>query len=78
MEAVANSINGFRVNMEVGGYPLNFQRRRYGKKMFTWVSFFDGSEWISLGDPWPSIMVSTSEILDAIKQRLAVKDNYRK
>lgn len=38
-----------------GNYFAVDSRRRYGKTTFTWCSIWDGSGWLSLGDPFPSI-----------------------
>lgn len=72
MQSVINNIKGTTVNTLVSGYPVHFTRRRYGKTMFTWVSFYNGSEWIELGDPWPSLQVSATEIAEAIKAKGAM------
>ncbi len=45
---------------------LKFTRRRYGSSVFTWVDYWDGREWRSLGDPWPCIVPARAEIEVAI------------
>ena len=34
---------------------VTFERRRYGRKTYTWAFLSLGSERISLGDPWPGV-----------------------
>lgn len=60
---------GYRVDAIVAGKPVNFTRRRYGATTFTWVSYHNGSQWVELGDPWPSLNVSREEIEKAIQQK---------
>lgn len=45
---------------------LKFTRRRYGSATFTWVNYWDGAGWRSLGDPWPCIVPARAEIEAAI------------
>jgi len=47
-------LDGCTVHCLTDNHPVHFTRRRYGKKVFTWVSYHNGKEWIDLGDPWPS------------------------
>lgn len=53
------------------GTQIRFTRRRYGNRTFTWVSALLDGEWIELGDPWPSINVSKSELRIAIARKYA-------
>ena len=50
-------ISGCEVHGRYNGIPLHFTRRRYGKTTFTWLDWWNGSEWVSAGDPWPSIVI---------------------
>ncbi len=51
----AETIKGYTVNGRIGGFAISYTRRRYhGHKTFTWVEYYNGTDWVSLGDPWPS------------------------
>ena len=62
---------GAEVHRIVGGIPINFVRRRYGRSDFyCWVEAFIAGEWKSLGDPWPKVTPAAAEIEREIKARL--------
>ena len=45
---------------------LNFERRRYGRTTFTWVSVKINGEWHSTGDPWPCVTPPKREVAAAV------------
>jgi hypothetical protein len=58
-------LDGLRPDEIRNGTPVRYERRRYGRKTFTWVEWWNGKEWVSAGDPWPSVRVPKRD-LDAI------------
>jgi hypothetical protein len=43
-------------------YEFSFKRRRYGRTTYTWAFVKYGSDWLSLGDPWPCLTPKRSEL----------------
>lgn len=42
---------------------LSFTRRRYGNRVtYTWLHWWNGSEWVEEGTPWPSVVISKAEL----------------
>lgn len=52
----------FQHQVQVEGVKFAFQRRRYGKRTFTWVYVWDGNDWQGCGDPWPSVTVPRRDL----------------
>ena len=58
---------------EFEGLLFRFERRRYPNRTFTWVFVRAlNEEWISLGDPWPSVTPKRSEMLAVAKRLLGI------
>lgn len=57
----------------IGGYAVRFERRKYSRTYYTWVTFKSGEDWIDLGDPWPVKRPKHDEILRNIKSKLLYK-----
>jgi hypothetical protein len=57
--------------IEIGGYPVMFERRRYGGGIggttYTWAYAQINGEWQQLGDPWPCLNPPRKEMLAAIE-----------
>jgi hypothetical protein len=54
--------------------PLNYRRRRYGRKSYVWVEAYIAGRWRSLGDPWLCITpprIQMQEAIKLIKQKLS-------
>lgn len=64
--------------MQQNGYEICFTRRRYGRKMFTWIYVRIGNKWQSTGDPLPKIMPSRIDIEEAIKRAQIYFDGDKK
>jgi hypothetical protein len=63
------TIKGYTVHGRIGGLALHYTRRQYAfpsGQTFTFIEYYNGTDWISLGDPWPSASVSPDEIRDQI------------
>jgi len=57
-------------NVVIGGYPVRFERRRYGGRdgtTYTWAHAQIEGQWESLGDPWPCINPPRAELAAAIE-----------
>ncbi len=56
---------------EIQGYYFQVDsRRRYGRDIFTWMSVWDGVEWVSLGDPFQSVAPKKQALLRSAKEVL--------
>lgn len=53
--------------IEVSGYQVSFERRRYDSQTYTWGYVKLGEEYVSLGDPWPCITPKREDLRNAIK-----------
>ena len=61
-------VAGMAVHRIVLHHPVNFVRRRYSDRTFTWAEVFrkESSQWVSLGDPWPCLTPAKKELADAV------------
>ena len=55
------------VDATLNGVELHYTRRRYSNCTFTWVEWWNGTEWKSCGDPWPCINPPHKQIKQAIE-----------
>ena len=51
---------------QIDGYPISFERRRYGATTYTWAYVHIDGQAISLGDPWPCLIPPKDEVRAAI------------
>lgn len=66
------------LTMKVDGleYGITFERRRYGKTTFTWVSVQPSQGTLfDLGDPWPVLNPKRTEIEAAIRNAETHRSN---
>lgn len=52
--------------IDLSGYIVSFERRRYGTQFFTWAYVKLGEESVCLGDPWPCVTPKRDELRAAI------------
>lgn len=54
--------------IEIDGVRVDFVRRRYGRKTFTWLHWQDSEGWHEFGDPWPCITIPKKELAQAVAE----------
>jgi hypothetical protein len=54
--------------LNIDGVRLAVARRRYGTRTFTWLSYADGHDWQSYGDPWPSVRIPRAQLEIAVRE----------
>lgn len=51
-------------------FKFSFERRRYGKKTYTWAFVHIDEKKFSLGDPWPCVNPKLTELEEAASYRI--------
>lgn len=64
-------VGSMGVDAVIDGVCVNFTRRRYGTTTFTWAESLIDGVWVDLGDPWPCLRPSKSDLLREISVRRA-------
>ena len=58
--------------MKISGYPVKFERRRYGTRTFTWVHVLIADTWYDIGDPFPAVTPKRVDLEKAVTEYLTL------